>query len=165
MQAIPTPKRRAKERGGRGRVRHLASQPQDNVTASLLRCRNRGTRLDLIVGEQAPEGRASGSGVREKAMPKQGISLRNIAIAAITAAALSLPMLAVAQANQQAEATPAARMHLKKQKHPSVARKEFYDAAPSTIPGCTWPYINMAPPCMSTWPAGDPNYHGPRPGP
>jgi len=38
-------------------------------------------------------------------------------------------MLAVAQANQQAEATPAARMHLKKQKHPFVARKEFYDAA------------------------------------
>jgi hypothetical protein len=32
--------------------------------------------------------------------------------------------------------------------------------------GCDkWPYVNMAPPCQSTWPAGDPNYHGSRPGP
>jgi hypothetical protein len=33
-----------------------------------------------------------------------------------------------------------------------------YDAAPGQ-PVCT-SYTRMMPPCMSTWPAGDPNYHG-----
>ncbi len=26
--------------------------------------------------------------------------------------------------------------------------------------GCTPPYTNQYPPCQSTWPPGDPNYHG-----
>jgi hypothetical protein len=44
---------------------------------------------------------------------------------------------------------------------PGMAQPETHiwtaEAAP---PGCTWPYRNMKPPCWSTWPEGDPNYHG-----
>jgi hypothetical protein len=101
-------------------------------------------------------------------MPKQVTSLRVVAVAAIAAALLSLPMLSVAQAQQGANTAMypkkhAARMHHLKQRESEIPPK-IYSAAPNP-PGCTWPYRNMAPPCMSTWPAGDPNYHGSRPGP
>ncbi len=104
-------------------------------------------------------------------MPKQATSLRSVAIAAITAASLSLPILSVAQADQRAERTHAARMHPKKhtarmhhlRQREAEVPPGTYGAAPN-LPGCTWPYRNMFPPCMSTWPAGDPNYHGSRPG-
>jgi hypothetical protein len=39
--------------------------------------------------------------------------------------------------------------------HPRI----IYNVAPDQ-PDCTWPYKRMFPPCMSTWPEGDPNYHG-----
>lgn len=109
-------------------------------------------------------------------MPKQGISVRTAIIAAIAAAALWLPMVSVAQAGQQVETKHAAKMHPKKhaarthpmRKQSAVTHGELYGAAPAVIPnayGCTWPYHNQVPPCMGTWPQGDPNYHGTRPGP
>ena len=109
-------------------------------------------------------------------MPKQGTWLRTATIAAIAAASLSLPMLSVAQADQHVTQTHATKMHPKKhaaRSHPmrkqsAVTHGELYGAAPAVIPnayGCTWPYRNQVPPCMGTWPQGDPNYHGTRPGP
>jgi hypothetical protein len=90
-------------------------------------------------------------------------SLRNAPVAIAAAVALSLLALPSVQAAQQANPTAAARAHPKKQTqvHPSQQQSAGY------VPhGCNnWPYVNMAPPCQSTWPAGDPNYHGSRPGP
>jgi len=104
-------------------------------------------------------------------MPKQEASLRNVAVAAIAAASLALPALSVAQADQPAEKTHAATMSAKKHAartpHPKQRETEMapkISAAAPSFPGCTWPYRNMFPPCMSTWPIGDPNYHGFRPG-
>jgi len=99
-------------------------------------------------------------------MPKQVLSPRNVVIATVAAAALAMP--ATVLADQPADAA----MHAKKQTgriyHPqqrhSDIRPRVYNAAPEP-PGCTWPYRNQFPPCQSTWPAGDPNYHGSRPGP
>ena len=93
-------------------------------------------------------------------MPKQVTSLRSVAVAAIVAAAFSLSMLSVAQADQQAGKTHTATVSPKK--HAAIPRK-IYGAAPDAS-RCAWPYRNMFPPCTSTWPAGDPNYHGSRPG-
>jgi len=73
-----------------------------------------------------------------------------------------------AHADQSAEQAQAAKMHPKKHPakpqwvQPAPAHRDLYGAAPA---GCTWPYQNQFPPCMSTWPAGDPHYHGSRPGP
>ncbi len=92
-------------------------------------------------------------------MSKPGSALRDAVVAAIVAVLLSLPMLSVARADQRAEARPAARTQLKKQKQKQFAHKEL-DEVTTKPDGCTWPYRNMAPPCWSTWPAGDPNYHG-----
>jgi hypothetical protein len=101
-------------------------------------------------------------------MPKSVTSLRN---AIIAAASLSLLMVSAAQADQQAEGTPAATINPKKHVvptyHPkrkeSQIRPKTYGAAPN-LARCAWPYQNMFPPCMSTFPQGDPNYHGSRPG-
>jgi len=104
-------------------------------------------------------------------MPKQEASLRSVAVAALAAASLALSTLSVAQADQRAEKTQAATMSAKKHAarthHPKPREAEMapkVSAAAPSLPGCTWPYRNMFPPCMSTWPAGDPNYHGFRPG-
>lgn len=104
-------------------------------------------------------------------MPKQGTSLRSAAIVAIAAASFSLPMLSIAQADQP-ERTHTARMHPKKhaarmypkRSEPAAAGHELYGSTPNAY-GCTYPYRNQVPPCMGTWPQGDPNYHGTRPGP
>jgi len=101
------------------------------------------------------------------AMPNQITSLRSIAAAAIAAASLSLFMLPVAQADQQAEKTPAAtaspKQHAAKTRHlkqgESPTAPKIYGAAPNSA-RCTWPYRNMFPPCMSTWSGDDPNFHG-----
>lgn len=98
-------------------------------------------------------------------------ALRSALIAAIAVTVFSLPIASVAQADQQAAYT--AKQHAKKhvgRMHPmqtqsAAARREAYGAAPSVRPGCTWPYRNQEPPCMSTFPQGDPNYHGGRHGP
>jgi hypothetical protein len=104
-------------------------------------------------------------------MPKQVTSLRHAAIAAVAAVLLSPPMLSVAQADQGAGRMHAATMHprthaagIRHQRHrESGIRPGIYGAAPNAD-RCAWPYQNQFPPCMSTWPAGDPNYHGSRPG-
>jgi len=94
---------------------------------------------------------------------------------ALRGTAVSPPIASVAQAEQQT--TNTAKLHAKKHaarvhhpmRSPSAAnRRELYGAAPSAEtnwPGCTWPYTNQEPPCMGTFPAGDPNYHGSRHGP
>ena len=80
-------------------------------------------------------------------------------------ALLAAPTLSLAQPDQVRPKTPAARTHAKshvsRQWSPNAGRN-LYGAARS---GCTWPYQNQFPPCMSTFPEGSPNYHGPRPGP
>jgi len=100
-------------------------------------------------------------------MPKRATSLCYTAIAAIVAASLSPMMLSVAQANQGAKrthtaATHGARLHHRQYRESRIGPK-IYGAAPSSD-GCTWPYRNQFPPCQSTFPQGDPNYHGPRAG-
>ena len=95
-------------------------------------------------------------------MSKQIISLRSVAVAAISAS-LSLSMFSVAQASPRADAAIHAKKHVARIHHPlrreSELSRKIYDVAPN-VPGCTWPYKRMIPPCMSTWPEGDPNYHG-----
>ena len=98
-------------------------------------------------------------------MSKQIISLRSLAVAAISAS-LSLPVFSVAQASPRADATMHAKKHMARMHHPvrpvrreSELSRKIYDVAPNGF-DCTWPYKRMIPPCMSTWPEGDPNYHG-----
>ena len=95
-------------------------------------------------------------------MSKPIISLRSVAVAALSAA-LSVSVLSVAQASPRADAAIHAKKHVARTHHPvrreSQLSRRIYDVAPSG-PDCTWPYKRMLPPCMSTWPAGDPNYHG-----
>jgi hypothetical protein len=93
--------------------------------------------------------------------------LRSATVLTIVAGLLSLSMLSIASANQTAEQTRVATVHPKKHVagtswQSGTERRELYRSAPA---GCTWPYQNQFPPCMSTWPAGDPHYHGSRPGP
>jgi len=91
-------------------------------------------------------------------MLKQISGLHRAAVIAITAASLSLPMLPMAQADQQVKRTARASTHWKKAK---AVQPERYAWAPAAAQDrCTWPYRNQFPPCMSTWPAEDPNYHG-----
>lgn len=104
-------------------------------------------------------------------MPRQPSAPRYAAIAAI-AAALCLPTFVAAHAGEQADAAPVVHKHVKKHKkpkaEPAAASNEPREVAPRPspgLPGCPWPYQNQIPPCQSTWPAGDPNFHGSRPGP
>lgn len=99
-------------------------------------------------------------------MTKQTPSLRRAAMVTI-AAALSLPAMAGARAAPQPDGTPTTTVN--QQKHPAkphwrqsaTAHRNLYGAVPARDPaGCTWPYRNQFPPCMATWPAGDPNFHG-----
>ncbi len=98
-------------------------------------------------------------------MSKQIISLRSIAVAAISAS-LSLSIFSVAQASPRADAAIHPKKHVARIHHPmrplwreSEFSRRIYDVAPNAA-DCTWPYKGMVPPCMSTWPEGDPNYHG-----
>ncbi len=53
------------------------------------------------------------------------------------------------------------RRHSRYERSPDMTQRERLPlTAEAERPGCTWPYTNMAPPCWSTWPQGDPNYHG-----
>jgi hypothetical protein len=81
--------------------------------------------------------------------------LRHVAIAAIATGAICLPLQSVARADQQSTGQRLQR--------PPAAANAW--AGTSYETRCTWPYRNQFPPCMSTWPEGDPNYHGSRPGP
>ena len=98
-------------------------------------------------------------------MLKQTTLLRGVAVVAMFTS-LSLPSLSVVQADARADAAThpkkhvakhVARIHLPKQRQSAASRTVY--VAPNG-PDCTWPYTRMLPPCMSTWPAGDPNYHG-----
>jgi hypothetical protein len=80
--------------------------------------------------------------------------LRRLTIAAVTTGALSWP-LSVAHADQQPTR--------QRWQQPHAAANAW--AGTSFEARCTWPYRNQFPPCMSTWPEGDPNYHGSRSGP
>ena len=80
--------------------------------------------------------------------------LRRAAVAAVTTGALSWPLQSVAHADQQSTG--------QRWKQPPAANAW---AGTSFERRCAWPYRNQFPPCMSTWPEGDPNYHGSRSGP
>ena len=88
-------------------------------------------------------------------MPKLTTSLG--AAVVVVVAALTLPAVAVETTDQPAKAPVAAKKH-PKQHVSQVAQPQRPAAAQPR--GCTWPYTNQYPPCQSTWPAGDPNYHG-----
>jgi hypothetical protein len=81
--------------------------------------------------------------------------LRHSAVAAVTMGALCWPLLSVAHADQQST-------RQRGQQPPAGANAW---AGTPLEARCTWPYRNQFPPCMSTWPEGDPNYHGSRTGP
>ena len=94
-------------------------------------------------------------------MPKQVALLRSLAV--IAAASLLFSMPSAAPASQRADGkmdakTRAARMHHVRQREAKIPPK-IYGAAPDAA-GCARPYRNEFPPCMSTWPSGDPNFHG-----
>jgi hypothetical protein len=104
-------------------------------------------------------------------MAKHRIWLPRAAIFMVAASAFSLSMLSIARADQPVEQTHAAKTHPKKhvararRTQPGIGPGRLYGSAPNwQTTRCKWPYQNQFPPCMSTWPAGDPNYHGPRPG-
>jgi len=93
------------------------------------------------------------------------LRLHPLPSAVMALAMLWQPTLATAQTDR-----PPPQAQMAKHKHIAAARKpvqrNLYNAAPARdSAGCTWPYRNQFPPCMATWPAGDPNYHGSRPGP
>ena len=91
----------------------------------------------------------------EPLMSKSAISLATAVV--VIVAALSLPAAAAETIDQPAKATVAAKKHPRR--HVSQVAQQQKPAA--WLPrGCTWPYTNQYPPCQSTWPAGDPNYHG-----
>jgi len=103
-------------------------------------------------------------------MRDRPIRLRHTAIAALTAASFTLPMV-TAYANQQPAQTQAASEHPKKphpKKHAAKQSQVAWQPTPAqqwVQKRCTWPYQNQFPPCMSTWPGGSPHYHGPISGP
>ena len=78
---------------------------------------------------------------------------RRAAIAALTTGALWSPLQSVAHADQ----------HRQRWQQPPATANAW--AGTSFEARCSWPYRNQFPPCMSTWPEGDPNYHGSRSGP
>ena len=82
--------------------------------------------------------------------------LRHAAITAVAAGALALPLRSAAHAGEQIPA--------KGWQHPPAPAATNAWAGTSFEQRCRWPYRNQFPPCMSTWPEGDPNYHGSRPG-
>jgi hypothetical protein len=80
--------------------------------------------------------------------------LRRAAVAVVTVGAFWFPLPSVAYADQQST----------RQRGQQPAAANAWAGTPLEA-RCTWPYRNQFPPCMSTWPEGDPNYHGSRTGP
>jgi hypothetical protein len=102
--------------------------------------------------------------------------LRAAGLATIAFTMLSAPTLSIAQTVQQKPIAHAAKNNARKHtsdrwQHQAVrnGRLNVYGSTRgvygSARDGCTWPYQNQFPPCMSTFPEGSPHYHGPRPGP
>lgn len=106
-------------------------------------------------------------------MLKQGHKLLHAAIVAVAAVSFWLPMVAHAGPGQQAERVHSAKPHPRKhvagtyrRRPAAIAPSGLFGSAPNRETSrCSWPYQSQFPPCMSTWPAGDPNYHGSWPGP
>lgn len=86
-----------------------------------------------------------------------------LCVAALVAAGLVFAPLPAALADQPAQTTTNTKPRVKKH-HAQLTQQAPTVYSPQRD-GCTWPYKNQIPPCMGTWPAGDPNYHGSRPGP
>ena len=91
------------------------------------------------------------------------VRLHPLSCLVVALALLWQPTFAAAQTDTPPAPAQAAKHTVKK--HVATARKpvqrNLYNAAPARDPsGCTWPYRNQFPPCMATWPAGDPNFHG-----
>jgi hypothetical protein len=107
----------------------------------------------------------TGQGKGRFAMATYQTRLRALGLATIALTLLSAPTLSTAQTAQGKLTAQAAKTHWRKyasrQWRPNVG-PNLYGSARS---GCTWPYQNQFPPCMSTFPEGSPNYHGGRPGP
>jgi hypothetical protein len=80
--------------------------------------------------------------------------LGHAAIAAVAMGTLSLPLQSMAHADEQSAG--------QRSPQPPAAASAWVGTSFQTR--CTWPYRNQFPPCMSSWPEGDPNYHGSRPG-
>jgi hypothetical protein len=119
--------------------------------------------FDLARARQAAEKQKRSVG-KEEVMSKYVTPLRNAAIAGIAAASLSLAIISVAPAQQGADGLSHPNKHLAwthhaKWRKSEISPKIVYNVA-ADQPDCTWPYTRMSPPCMSTWPEGDPNYHG-----
>lgn len=91
-------------------------------------------------------------------MPKQAISLRGMAVAAIAAVVLSLPMISVAQAQQRSARTPAARTLLKHRdfRAPPV---QLYMYDPIDMDVTPDGYDPWTPRFERPWPGG-PGYYG-----
>ena len=70
-----------------------------------------------------------------------------------------LPTAAHAQTQQAAAQSKQAIAAAKRKHYYHQYYNDLYGSAPN-LPGCTWPFQNKYPPCMSTFPQGDPNYHG-----
>jgi hypothetical protein len=87
---------------------------------------------------------------------RQAIALlRRAAVAAMALGAIGGPLHSIAHADQQSA---------RQLQQPPPAAANAWAGTPFEA-RCTWPYRNQFPPCMSTWPEGDPNYHGSRSGP
>jgi hypothetical protein len=102
-----------------------------------------------------------GGATPENAMPKRSNLLCRAAVI-IASASLCLPAAALAQTDQPTAKTAATTTHVKKKGHAHThtvrnARGESWAQGQGR---CSWPYRNQFPPCQSTWPAGDPNFHG-----
>jgi hypothetical protein len=85
-------------------------------------------------------------------------TLLRLAVFVAIAAALTLP----AQAVQQAKRTSTHKTHWMQTEG---SYRGLYARADRIDTRCTWPFRNQFPPCMSTWPEGDPRYHGGQAGP
>jgi hypothetical protein len=83
------------------------------------------------------------------------VRLERVAIAVVMTGAVWAPLQSIAYAEPQSS-------RQRWQRPPALANVW---AGTSFERRCTWPYRNQFPPCMSTWPEGDPNYHGSRSGP
>jgi hypothetical protein len=91
--------------------------------------------------------------------------LQAVGLATIALTLLSAPTPSMAQTAQGKLTAHVAKTDAKKnvsRQWRAYAGRNLYGTARS---GCTWPYQNQFPPCMSTFPEGSPNYHGGRPGP
>lgn len=83
---------------------------------------------------------------------------RRCAAAVAVLAAISATMMSMARADKLIKNPHAAKPYAL---HPtSVPSGSNTWPSTKSKDGCTWPYTNQSPPCMSTWPEGDPHYDG-----